>query len=205
MFVWWKCKYGELQCMARISTNCTLQKFWLSDEHLFSWPVGWEFAFSLWHLAKFKRLWLQLLMKSHFSQCPYWRRDPIGFHTEVLRWVDESCGRKVCAAKQRFSSSFRVLKGCGVCVCVCVSACVCSRLYILPPPLSRSSPELPSLCFGTRSHLLWCSAGRYTTGAALSLWAVELFGRGRKGRGRLKTALWCGVPSCLLRIPGIII
>lgn len=191
-----------------ISTNCTIQNLCFLMKICFqaSQPAS-EFAFCLWHLAKFKRLWLQLLMKSHFSRCQYWKRDPIGFHTEVLRWADESCGRKVCAAKQRFSSSFRVLKGCGVHLCVLVHDCVCVWLYILPPPAlsSRSSPELPSLCFGTRSHLLWCSAGRYTTGAALSLWAVELFGRGRKGRGRLKTALWCGVPSCLLRIPGIII
>ena len=145
MFVWWKCRYGELQCMARISTNCTfvevLSLWWAFI--FFLWPAGSEFAFSQWHLAKFKRLWFQLLTKSHFSQCPYWRRDPIGFHTEVLRWVDESCGRKVCAAKQRFSSSFRVLKGCGVCVCVCafVCVCVCVRVALhLASPLVKELP-----------------------------------------------------------------
>lgn len=95
----------------------------------------------------------------------------IVIHTAAERRTDESCGRKVCAAKQRFSL-LGVLKG--WCVCVC--------LYILPPSLSGGSPEPLSLCFGTRSHLLWCAAGRYTTGAALSLRAVELFGRGRKGR-----------------------
>lgn len=168
------------------------RSFWSSDEHLF-FLMPSEFAFSV---ASGK---VYAFVTPNFL----WKPTSVSAHTELkmgsnwvphrsLRWADESCGRKVCAAKQRFSSSFRVLKSC---VCVCVWAHVCKWLYILPPPLSRISPELPSLCFGTRSHLLWCSAGRYTTGAALSL-SCWTFREGKKGKGKIKNSpvMWSAEP-----------
>lgn len=61
-------------------------------------------------------------------------------HTQVqvLRWVDESCGRKVCAAKQRFSSSFWVWIA--VCVCVYVYAYICVALHLTSLLLVKELP-----------------------------------------------------------------